>query len=92
MPSFSTPAPRPIAVRALWTELVKTPGLRIGIIPEKITVTGELALDFGRFELETENQGKRTTQVNKYLTIWRRISGDWRVIYDAWNTNEPTAP
>ncbi len=85
------PARRGLAeMRTIWADLVKVPGLGIAIVPEKITIIGDVALDFGRFELTTTPEGGQPqTQVNKYLTVWRKLGGHWRVIYDAWNTNAP---
>ena len=86
------PAKRGIdAMRASWNDLVKMPGAAIAITPEKIEISaaGDLATDFGRFDLEMDGPNGRVKMVNKYLTIWRKLKGQWKVAYDSWNTNVP---
>ena len=29
------------------------------------------------------------TSRDKYLAVWKKIDGAWKVSYDTWNTNAP---
>src|SRR5882724_810264 len=55
-------------MRPMWTEFLKTPGLAINIVPEKIEIAtaGDIATDFGRFELEFDGPQGHMKVVHKY--------------------------
>jgi ketosteroid isomerase-like protein len=87
-----TPARRGAdAMRIAWTEFMKNPGLSVRLVPEKIDVAaaGDLAADFGRFELQIEGPAGKIKHVHKYVSVWRKVGGQWKILYDAWNTNAP---
>jgi len=87
-----TPARRGAdTMRAAWTEFLKAPGLTVRLVPEKIDIAaaGDLATDFGRFELQVESPAGKIKNVHKYLTVWRKVGGQWKILYDAWNTTAP---
>lgn len=87
-----TPARRGAdAMRAAWKEFMKAPGLSVRLVPEKIDVAaaGDMATDFGRFELQLEGPAGRIKNVHKCLTVWRKVGGQWKILYHAWNTNAP---
>ena len=80
------------AIRAAWEEMVKEfPGLSLSFTPERIVVSGDLASDFGRVDLGFDQGSKRTTMSAKYLVVWRREGGTWKVLYDSWNSNDKSA-
>ena len=80
------------AIRAAWEEMVKEfPGLSLNFTPERIVVSGDLASDFGRVDLGFDQGSQRTTMSAKYLVVWRREGGTWKVLYDSWNSNDKAA-
>ena len=87
-----TPARRGAeAMRAAWQEFLKSPGLTVRLVPEKIDIAaaGDLASDFGRFEVHGAGPAGKIKTVHKYLTVWRKVGGEWKILYTAWNTNPP---
>lgn len=52
--------------------------------PKCIEITGSLATDLGEVEF-VDPTGK--SSFAKYLVVWRREEGTWRVLYDCWNDN-----
>ncbi len=87
-----TPARRGAeAMRAAWQEFLKSPGLTVRLVPEKIDIAaaGDLASDFGRFEVHGSGPAGKIKTVHKYLTVWRKVGGEWKILYTAWNTNPP---
>ena len=28
-------------------------------------------------------------EIAKYLVVWKRENGEWKVLYDCWNSNRP---
>ena len=82
------------AIRAAWIELLKTPGLVLRFTPERIDVAnaGDIAADFGRVESEFDGPGGRVQDVAKYLLVWQKVNGEWKALYDSFNSNKPAAP
>jgi uncharacterized protein (TIGR02246 family) len=77
------------AIRAAWVELMKTPGLGLRFTPERIVVSDEadLASDFGKVQMTQRTSKGKQTMVAKYLVVWRKEGGDWKVLYDSYNLN-----
>ena len=48
-----------------------------------------MASDFGRVYSEWQTPQGVVKSTDKYLTVWKKIDGGWKVLYDAWNTNAP---
>lgn len=46
-----------------------------------VAESGELAYEIG--------STTRPNYVGKYLTIWRKIDGQWRIVVDSWNGDAP---
>jgi len=82
------------AIRAVWTELLKTPGLAVAVIPEQVDVaaSGDLAADMGRLELAMDLPDGPAKEVLKYLVVWKKVDGQWKVAFDTWNANAPAPP
>ena len=82
------------AIRAAWVELLKTPGLALHFTPERIDVAnaGDIAVDFGSVESEFDGPQGRVKDVAKYLVVWQKLNGTWKVLYDSFNSNRPAAP
>ncbi len=80
------------AIRSMWAEAVKTPGLVMHWTPTKIEVASPtVATEYGTYtESYNTPQGKGTDAGN-YVTIWHKINGKWRVVLDAPNTSSPLA-
>lgn len=59
-------------------------------IPERIVVaqSGDMATDFGRAEIDVTSPKGTSKLVVKYLVVWKKVDGKWKVAYDMWNTNE----
>jgi len=80
------------AIRIAWTGMLAAPGVWIRFVPTTVTFSEseDLAVDFGVVELRMPPTAPMQTA--KYLVVWKRVDGDWKVLYDAWNPNAPTAP
>ncbi len=94
--SLVWPEQRPVhgtaRIRANWKKMMHAyDGLRLRFIPERIVVSGDatLASDFGKVDFSYVDGGKRVRQIAKYVVVWRKERGRWRVLYDSWNTNKP---
>lgn len=82
------------AIRDAWTGFFKDPNyenLSLGFTPKEIRVSGsrDLAIDFGVVAIKFGPAKNQQTVIAKYLVVWTAESGDWKVLYDSWNSNEP---
>ena len=90
MMSHTQPARGTTAIRGQWVEAVKTPGLKLQWTPTRIErVSPTVATEYGTYtESYTTPEGTGTDAGN-YVTIWRKINGQWRVALDAPVTSTP---
>jgi uncharacterized protein (TIGR02246 family) len=94
MLSPDAPAAKGIdAIRAVWVGFVKTPGAAINIVPEKIDIAaaGDIATDVGRAILEMDSPQGHLKVPLEYVVVWRKINGQWKIMYDVSNSETPAA-
>jgi ketosteroid isomerase-like protein len=86
-PEQSAPITGHEAIRRYWT---LGRGRRITqhvLVPTQITVDGEHAYDYGTFEIAGERDGTSWGPFRgKYVVVWRREGGSWRMHLDIWNS------
>jgi ketosteroid isomerase-like protein len=81
------------AIRQFYeTEWFKLPFIEISGTPETIVVgsSGDLAYFDGRSQMVLEISGERTVAAGKYLGVWQKISGKWKLAAISWSANEVT--
>ncbi|MEP6620057.1 MAG: SgcJ/EcaC family oxidoreductase [bacterium] len=78
-------------IRSAWKEMYDTmPGLGLRFVADTITISasGDLAADFGAVHLTMDGpDGKKVSDVAKYVVTWQKLNGEWKVLYDVWNEN-----
>jgi len=77
-------------IRASWKKMMDTiSGLNLRFTPERIVISddGSLASDFGKVEFGHEVDGKPVMEIAKYVVVWRKEKGGWKVLYDSYNMN-----
>ncbi len=76
------------AIKRYWT---LPPGRRVTrhvLSPARIVVDGQHAYDYGTFEIAGERDGVAWgPSRGKYVVVWRREGGSWRMQMDIWNSN-----
>ncbi|MDF3052066.1 MAG: hypothetical protein K0S19_171 [Geminicoccaceae bacterium] len=76
------------AIRRYWTP--KQPGGRVTrhqLTPTSVVVDGKHAYDHGTYEIAGERDGKAWGPFRgKYLVVWRREPGGWKMQLDMWNS------
>ena len=78
------------AVRALYDEMVKTPGLLLHWVPTRIEVTSPTtATEYGTYTESYDSPGGKLRDNGNYVVLWRKIDGKWRVALDAPSTITP---
>ena len=79
------------AITAFW-QAAMNQGIKAATL-ETIDVEssgGALATEIGRFTLDMEVPGGgRVAQTGKYIVLWKRDGGAWKLHADIWNADAP---
>jgi ketosteroid isomerase-like protein len=75
------------ALRAAWQGMIDTEGLTASWEPTEahVSTSGDMAYDIGTAMLTTPDG---TVQAMKYMVVWVREDGEWKVAADMFNANE----
>lgn len=76
------------AITDYWT---LPDGIRIvyhKILPKEIKVIGDEAYDWGYYEGKTQTSENTNFWRGKYVIIWKKIEGEWKIYLDIWNRIE----
>ncbi|MCP4327713.1 MAG: DUF4440 domain-containing protein [Alphaproteobacteria bacterium] len=73
----------------MWTTLTQMPGVAFSIATERLEIaaSGDLAYDYGVYDLAYDGDNGRVTDRGKYVVVWKRVDGGWRVAADIFNSN-----
>ena len=56
------------------------------VTPSEIKILGDEAYDYGYYEGATKGpDGKVSTWQGKYVIVWKKIEGEWKIYLDIWN-------
>jgi len=56
------------------------------LLPEAINIIGNVAYDYGYYKGQTQNRsGEVSTFKGKYVAIWKKTDGLWKMYLDIWN-------
>jgi len=73
------------ALREAWQNMADTEGLTLKWEPTLANVSGDLAYDLGKGALTTPDG---VTRPVKYVVIWERRGGQWKVLVDMFSPDE----
>ena len=75
-------------LRSYWT---LRPGRKITFhkaTPVEISITGDTAYDYGNYEVRGTQDGVVWEPAfGKYVIVWKRVNGSWKMYLDIWNGN-----
>jgi uncharacterized protein (TIGR02246 family) len=86
------PARGHAAIRASWEKAYRdAPDIYLDFKPTHIEVSSgrDLASDFGLVHFAAGAKPDDVKNTAKYLVVWKRENGAWKVFYDCWNWNAP---
>ncbi|MFT3688624.1 YybH family protein [Paenirhodobacter sp.] len=78
------------AIGARWGRQLQLEGFSFRLNPEDLIISssGDLAYDRGTYDFAaTIPQVGPITDTGKYVLVWQKISGDWKVISDIFNSD-----
>lgn len=79
------------AITAKATEDFAVPGFTLSWQPTHVEIarSGDLAVSSGTYELALTTPGGPVEDRGKYMTVWRKVDGEWKVAADMMNTSVP---
>jgi ketosteroid isomerase-like protein len=81
------------AIRKFYeTQWFTLPFIELSGVPESIVVgsSGDLAFVDGRSHMVLEISGEKTVADGKYLGVWQKTAGKWKLAAISWSANEIT--
>jgi ketosteroid isomerase-like protein len=77
------------AIAEAWSALIGLPGVEIdwGSTFVDLAESGELAYEIGAYRLSFDAAAARIEDKGKYVVVWKRESGDWKIAVDMFNSD-----
>ena len=77
------------AVQSFWQGAMNSGIKEARLETIELESEGNLASEIGRFALTVQIQGSEiTTMEGKYVVVWKKQGGNWKLHVDIWNTDE----
>jgi uncharacterized protein (TIGR02246 family) len=81
------------SVREAWQGILDLPELDLSFAPTDVSVadSGDLAYTIGTYRLsfQSEDQEEPVQDSGKYVDIWEKVDGEWKVMVEMYNSNLP---
>ena len=79
-------------IRQAWAGFLALPGLELKPTSQTkmISEAGDMVVDIGSFTFTmTGPDGKPINDVGKYVTIFKKVNGEWKIVVDMFNSDIP---
>lgn len=79
------------AIAEAWGAMLQAPGATLTWTPTLIRVAnaGDLAYDLGTYTFSFDGPDGRVTDTGKYVTVWTKVDGQWKIAADIGNSDLP---
>lgn len=80
---------KPIA--EAWQGILDLPELDFSFAPTAVNVagSGDMAYVIGTYELAYQGEEARVEDAGKYVDVWEKIDGEWKVVIETYNSDLP---
>ena len=77
------------AITAAWQRLLSMKNVSLTFASTQLTVSnsGDMAYDVGTYELSFDGDKGTMKDLGKYVTVWRKVGGEWKVAADIGNSD-----
>lgn len=75
------------AIQEMWAGVFGSGVAAATLTTSDVESQGDLAVETGQYEMMLKD-GKSADR-GKYVVVWKRTGGQWRIHRDIWNTNLP---
>ena len=82
-------------VKKVWASWFGIPGFSLSWAPTGASVSkaGDLGWTAGTYQLSMNGpDGKPVSNKGKYVVVWKKVGGKWKVAHDIFNTDMPAPP
>lgn len=81
------------SIEQWWSRSMQTPGFDLTFETDQLVVSqgGDMALDRGTYRLAATPPGGAIDDSGKYVVVWRKVDGEWKVAVDIFNSDGPAA-
>ncbi len=89
--SNSPPVEGPKAIIEVWKSWGELPNVDVvfGVNRVEASSSGDMAYDYGWYTFAFDTENGRVTDQGKYVVVWKKVGGTWKVTADIFNTNLP---
>ncbi len=77
------------AIEKLFQALVAAGIKEITLTAQEVEAHGDVATELGAYSVK-DGAGKEIDR-GKYIVVWKRVQGQWKLHRDIWNSNLPAA-
>ncbi|WP_282044273.1 YybH family protein [Winogradskyella flava] len=73
-------------LKSYWTIPDGVKILHHKVTPNEVLIENDTAYDYGYYEGKTLTKDKKEVSwTGKYIIVWKKIDGDWKIYLDIWN-------
>jgi uncharacterized protein (TIGR02246 family) len=89
MPQNAPASEGPAAVAEVWKGFFQLQDFALTFEPTHIAVAeaGDIAYDIGTYSLAFTGEKGPVQDVGKYVVVWKKVGGGWKVAADIFNSN-----
>ncbi|HET7708071.1 MAG TPA: DUF4440 domain-containing protein [Sphingomicrobium sp.] len=79
------------AIQKGWADMMALPGFDLTFATEQLSLAsgGDMALDRGTYRFAATPNGAPYAEVGKFVVVWRKVGGEWKVAADIFNSDRP---
>jgi ketosteroid isomerase-like protein len=77
------------AITKMWSSLLASGIRSLALTAVEVTGGGDTAQEVGTYLLKTPDGS--VADEGKYIVLWKKDGGRWRLHRDIWNSNAPAA-
>ena len=91
LPSNSPPIEGPKAIADVWKSWSELPNVDVTFGPNRVEASssGDMAYEYGWYKFAFDTDNGRITDKGKYIIVWKKVDGAWKISADIFNTNLP---
>lgn len=74
-----------------WRGILDLPELEFSFAPTAVNVaeSGDMAYVIGTYQLAYQGEEARVEDAGKYVDVWEKIDGEWKVMIETYNSDLP---
>jgi ketosteroid isomerase-like protein len=80
------------AIRQVWAGFMRMPGMELVPTtgPTMVSEAGDMVVELGTYTFKAlDAGGKPMTDNGKYVTVYKKVNGEWKIVVDTWNSDVP---